>query len=36
MTKYIARVAVVVAVLGCAHAGLIAQEVPLDRISYAG
>ena len=33
MTKHIAWVAVIVAVLGCAHAGLIAQEVPLERLT---
>ena len=33
MTKHLAWVAVIVAVLGCAHAGLIAQEVPLERLT---
>ena len=33
MTKHIAWVAVTVAVLGCAHAGIIAQEVPLERLT---
>ena len=33
MTKHIAWVAVIVAVLGCAHAGLIAQEVPLEHLT---